>query len=63
MQLYFIATMSPIPLALLGVDEARRMGIGYLRNFAGLVLGYAALSCLDLGSSASPFVSRWLRDP
>lgn len=44
MQLYFMATMSPIPLALLGIDETRQMGIGYLRNFASLVLGYAALS-------------------
>ena len=44
MQLYFMATMSPIPLALLGIDETRQMGIGFLRNFAGLVLGYAALS-------------------
>lgn len=44
MQLYFMATMSPIPLALLGIDETRQMGIGFLRNYAALVLGYAALS-------------------
>lgn len=44
MQLYFMATLSPIPLALLGIEETRQMGIGYLRNFAGLVLGYAALA-------------------
>lgn len=43
-QLYFMATMSPIPLALLGIDETRQMGLGFLRNYAGLVLGYAALS-------------------
>ena len=44
MQLYFMATMSPIPLALLGIDETRQMGVGFLRNYAALVLGYAALS-------------------
>lgn len=44
MQLYFMATMSPLPLALLGIDETRQMGIGFLRNYASLVLGYAALS-------------------
>lgn len=44
MQLYFMATMSPIPLALLGIDETRQMGLGFLRSYAGLVLGYAALS-------------------
>ncbi len=30
MQLYFMATMSPIPLALLGIDETRQMGVGFL---------------------------------
>ena len=44
MQLYFMAAMSPIPMALLGIDETRHMGVGFLRNFASLVLGYAALS-------------------
>jgi hypothetical protein len=44
MQLYFMATMSPIPLALLGIEETRQMGVGFLKNFASLVLGYAALS-------------------
>ena len=43
-QLYFMATMSPIPLALLGIEETRQMGVGFLKNFASLVLGYAALS-------------------
>ena len=33
MQLYFMATMRPI-----------QMGVGFLRNYAALVLGYAALS-------------------
>jgi hypothetical protein len=28
MQLYFTATMSPIPLALLGIEETGRMGVG-----------------------------------
>ena len=44
MWLYFTTTMSPIPLALLGIDETRRMGVGFLKNFASLVLGHAALS-------------------
>jgi hypothetical protein len=44
MQLYFMATMAPIPLALLGLEETRAFGVGFLRNFASLVLGYAALS-------------------
>jgi hypothetical protein len=44
MQLYFTATMSPIPLTLLGIEETRRMGVGFLKNFASLVLGHAALS-------------------
>ena len=34
---------SPIPLALLGIDETRQMGICFLCNYAALVLGYGAL--------------------
>ena len=44
MQLYFMATMAPIPLALLGLEETRSFGVGFIKNFASLVLGYAALS-------------------
>ena len=36
--------ISPIPLALLGIEETRQMGVGYLRNFASLVLSYASLA-------------------
>jgi len=43
-QLYFMATMSPIPLALLGIEETRQMGVGFLRSFCALVLGYASLA-------------------
>ena len=43
-QLYFMATMSPIPLALLGIEETRHMGIGFLRNYCSLILSYASLA-------------------
>ena len=43
-QLYFMATMSPIPLALLGIEETRHMGVGFLKNYCALVLGYASLA-------------------
>lgn len=49
MQVYFMAVMSPIPLALLAMGETRQMGIGFLRNLCSLLLGYAALAfVLDL---------------
>lgn len=37
-QIYVLAAFSPIPLALLGFDETRQMGIGYLKNFASACL-------------------------
>ena len=43
-QLYFLATMSPIPLALVGLEETRQMGVGFLRNLCSLVLSYASLA-------------------
>ena len=43
-QLYFLATMSPIPLALLGIEETRHMGVAFLKNYCALVLGYASLA-------------------
>ena len=42
-QLYIMAAFSPIPLAFLGFDQTRQIGIGYLKSFgavclAGLIL-------------------------
>lgn len=33
-QLYVYAAFSPIPISLLGFDETKQIGIGYLKNFA-----------------------------
>lgn len=44
MQLHFMATISPISFPLLFIEETRQVGIGFLRIFASLVLGYPALS-------------------
>lgn len=40
-QVYVLAAFSAIPLALLGFDETRQMGIGFLKNFASAALGMA----------------------
>ncbi|MDJ1649857.1 MULTISPECIES: conjugal transfer protein TrbL [Gordonibacter] len=37
-QIYVMAAFSPIPLALVSLDETRQMGVGYLRNFAAVCL-------------------------
>ncbi|WP_206214468.1 type IV secretion system protein, partial [Adlercreutzia sp. ZJ141] len=42
-QLYVMAAFSPIPLAFLGFDQTRQIGIGYLKSFgavciAGLII-------------------------
>lgn len=37
-QIYVMAAFSPIPLALLSLDETRQMGVGYLKNFAAICL-------------------------
>ncbi|MDO4596819.1 MAG: hypothetical protein Q4B30_07675, partial [Coriobacteriaceae bacterium] len=60
-QVYAMAAFSAIPLALLGFDETRQMGIGFLKNFAAAVLAGAimmflfviyptAITALNLGS-------------
>lgn len=38
LQLYIYLTFAPIPVALLGFDETRQMGIGFLKNFASVCL-------------------------
>lgn len=38
LQLYMYMTFAPIPVALLGFEETRSMGIGFLKNFASVCL-------------------------
>ena len=38
LQIYVMAAFSPVPLSLLGFEETRSMGIGYLKNFASCAL-------------------------
>ena len=45
-QIYVMAAFSSIPLALLGFDETRQMGIGFLKNFAAAVLAGAVMMFL-----------------
>ena len=42
-QLYIFAAFSPIPLALLGFEQTRQYGIGFIRNFVALVLAGAVM--------------------
>ena len=42
-QIYALAAFSPIPLALMGFDETRQMGVGFLKNFAAAALAGAIL--------------------
>jgi len=37
-QIYVMAAFSPVPLALMSLDETRQMGVGYLKNFAAVCL-------------------------
>lgn len=37
-QLYMLAAFSPIPMSLLGFEDTRQMGIGYLKNFCSACL-------------------------
>lgn len=37
-QLYVMAAFSPIPFSLLGFDETRQMGVGFLKNFCAAAL-------------------------
>ena len=37
-QLYLMAAFSPIPLALMGTEDTRQIGIGYLKNFTAVCL-------------------------
>lgn len=37
-QLYLMAAFSPIPLALMGTEDTRQIGVGYLKNFVAVCL-------------------------
>lgn len=43
LQLYVMAAFSPIPLSLLGFEESRQMGMGFLKNFAAVALAGAIM--------------------
>ena len=46
-QLYLMAAFSPIPLSLMGLEDTRQIGIGYLRSFAsGCLAGVIILVIL-----------------
>lgn len=42
-QLYIFAAFAPIPLALLGFEQTRQYGIGFIKNFVALVLAGAVM--------------------
>ena len=42
-QIYVLAAFSSIPIALLGFDETRQAGIGFIKNFAAAVLAGAIM--------------------
>lgn len=42
-QLYVMAVFSPIPIALLGFEETRSMGINFFKNFAAVCLAGSIL--------------------
>lgn len=52
-QLYAMAAFSPIPLSLLGFDETRQMGIGFLKNFCAAALAGAIMVFL---MAAYPYI-------
>lgn len=54
LQLYMCMTFAPIPIALLGFDETRSMGIGYLKNFASVCLAGTLMVFILM---AFPFVA------
>lgn len=45
-QIYVMATFSPIPLSLLGFDETRQMGISFLKNLCAVALSGAIIMFL-----------------
>lgn len=53
-QIYVMATFSPIPLSLLGFDETRQMGVGFLKNFCAACLAGAIMMFIF---AAYPYIS------
>ena len=47
-QLYVYAAFSPIPISLLGFEETKQIGIGYLKNFAAALAGVVMVLILYL---------------
>ncbi len=54
LQLYVMAAFSPVPLSLLGFDETRQMGVGYLKNFCAVALAGAIILLL---LAAYPYIA------
>lgn len=44
LQIYIMLMVAPVPIALLGADETRHMGIGFFKNFAALCLAAAIMA-------------------
>ncbi|WP_170042467.1 conjugal transfer protein TrbL [Enteroscipio rubneri] len=38
LQLYIMASFSPIPLSLMALDDTRQIGVGYIKNFAAVCI-------------------------
>jgi len=66
-QIYVMAAFSPVPLALMSLDETRQMGVGYLKNFlavclAGVIILVLLVSFpvvlggLDAASAGAPVI-------
>ena len=56
-QIYVLAAFSPIPLALLGFEDTRQMGIGFLKNFsaaclAGLIMMFLLVAFPNILSAS-----------
>ena len=45
-QLYVYAAFSPIPVSLLGFEETKQIGIGYLKNFAAAALAGVVMALI-----------------
>ena len=60
-QLYVYAAFSPIPISLLGFEETKQIGIGYLKNFAAAALavsgGLGKAEMLGLAQGVETFDS------
>lgn len=49
-QLYLMAAFSPIPLALMGTEDTRQIGIGYVKNFVAVCLAGIIILVLLISS-------------